>query len=536
MSVFTHSLSTNNYGPAAFIVDANAANGTHTTITTAVAAAVSGQTVFIRPGTYSENLTLKAGVNLCAYTCDGTWNSGTSPISTNVTIVGKMTATFTGNVAISGIQLKTNSDYLIETTGSNAALLDLKDCFLNCINFSGIHKTNSSARINLHNCNGDLGTTGIGYFVATSGDINFYYGNYTNSGSSITASTISSGSIGFFGVQLNNYITTSSSGGWSAVYSQFNGIYVTAGTGTLALVQSYVNAGTGLAFSIGVGTSVTLKHCQIDTTNDPSISGAGTLVHEALSFGGNSRITATTQTILFEGPSKTIGGTNTGATNNLTVSNTSNTGSSRANITASVGGTSSEDGSFSSVITGGQTWSWGGDNSDSDAYVLSANASLGTTNVMRVNTSGQINYPLQPCFEASQTSNLGNVTGDGTTYTILFATSVFDQASNYATGTGLFTAPIAGRYAFYTSINITGIGAAHTSAIIQITTTGNTIEVFRANPIVQAVSGNATFAGSCLVNMALNDTCKVTLTVSGSTKTVGISAAVNSYFSGMLVA
>jgi len=291
---FTHALSTNNYGTAKFIVSSSAANGTHTTIASALTSASSGDTIFIRPGTYTENLTLKAGVNLCAYDCDGLGAGSSS--ATNVIILGKMTATFIGQVSISGIELKTNGDYLIETTGSNAASLILSKCFLNCSNFSGIHKTNSSAFINLYNCNGNLGTTGIAYFVATSGDINFNYGNYTNTGNSTTASTISTGAIGFFGVQFTNYITTSSSGSWTANFCQFNGIYVTAGTGNIALTQCYVNATNSLAFSIGSGTSVTLKQCQIDTTNNPAISGAGTLIYEGVSFGGNANITASIQT------------------------------------------------------------------------------------------------------------------------------------------------------------------------------------------------------------------------------------------------
>ena len=44
---FTHALSTNNYGPAKFIVDALVANGTHTTIASALTSASSGDTIFL---------------------------------------------------------------------------------------------------------------------------------------------------------------------------------------------------------------------------------------------------------------------------------------------------------------------------------------------------------------------------------------------------------------------------------------------------------------------------------------------------------
>ena len=115
---FTHALSTNNYGPAKFIVDASAANGTHTTIAAALTSASSGDTIFIRPGTYTENLTLKAGVNLCAFDCDD--------LTPNVTISGKATFTAAGTVTISGIRLQTNSDFLLAVTGSAASIVHLK--------------------------------------------------------------------------------------------------------------------------------------------------------------------------------------------------------------------------------------------------------------------------------------------------------------------------------------------------------------------------------------------------------------------------
>ena len=82
---FTHALTTGNYGPAKFIVSANVYEGTHTTIAAALTSASSGDTIFIRPGTYTENLTLKAGVNLCAYECDGQ--------TPNVTVIGTLIST-----------------------------------------------------------------------------------------------------------------------------------------------------------------------------------------------------------------------------------------------------------------------------------------------------------------------------------------------------------------------------------------------------------------------------------------------------------
>jgi hypothetical protein len=101
---FTHALSTNNYGPAKFVVATSAANGTHTTLASAMSAASSGDTIFLRDSV-TENVTLTPGVNISS------WPSGSSLNGTgNAKITGKLTMTGAGSVTIVGIQLETNSD------------------------------------------------------------------------------------------------------------------------------------------------------------------------------------------------------------------------------------------------------------------------------------------------------------------------------------------------------------------------------------------------------------------------------------------
>ena len=99
---------------AILIVDVNG-TGTHTTIGAALSAASAGTTIFIKPGTYTENPALVAGVNLTAWLTDA--DSGT------VIINGKCTFSSAGTVIISGIQLLTNSDYFLSITGANASVV-----------------------------------------------------------------------------------------------------------------------------------------------------------------------------------------------------------------------------------------------------------------------------------------------------------------------------------------------------------------------------------------------------------------------------
>lgn len=280
------------------IVDANG-HGDFTTIGAALTAASSGQTIFIMPGTYAENPTLKAGVNLAAYDCDA--------LTPNVTINGKCTFTGAGTVTISGIQLQTNSDYLLAVTGSAASIVYLKNCYLNCLNNTGINYTNSngSSSINLIDCYGNIGTTGIGLFTASSaGFMRIQYSYFTNTGGSTTASTISSGSMITEWCVLPIVITTSSTSTFESRYCDHhpaNAIPLTIGGSTTNNISHCkITGGSASGVSVGTGSTVYLYQCDINSSNTNAITGLGTL---------NAGI------ITFIGPSSTI---NTSTVNKLT--------------------------------------------------------------------------------------------------------------------------------------------------------------------------------------------------------------------------
>lgn len=278
---YTHAISTNAFGPAAFIVDATASNGTHTTIASALTAAVSGQTIFIKPGTYTENITLKAGVNLTAYGSDSSLN-GTG----TVVISGTCSFSSAGSVTISGIQLQTNSAALLSVTGSAASIVNLNNCYLNCTNNSGVtfSTSNASAQINMNNCAGNLGTTGIAYLSDSStGQMNILSCNFLNTGASTTASTKSAGRFYMNTSVFANPITYSSSNTVSSIfYSNLDTgtnttNFTTSGTGTVTLVGSYFSSGSASGVSIGAGTTVTFYNCRVTSTNTNPITGAGTI-------------------------------------------------------------------------------------------------------------------------------------------------------------------------------------------------------------------------------------------------------------------
>ena len=154
-----------NYSEAVSHIVDTTGQGDFTTIQAAITAASSGQDIFVRPGTYTENLTLKAGVNLVGWGTDASQNN-----TGTVQITGKATFTGAGTVNINGIQLNTNSDYLLAVTGSSASVVSLSNCFLNCSNNTGIDFTSSAAgaTINITACDGNIGTTSIAFFTHSS--------------------------------------------------------------------------------------------------------------------------------------------------------------------------------------------------------------------------------------------------------------------------------------------------------------------------------------------------------------------------------
>jgi hypothetical protein len=74
------------------------------------------------------------------------------------------------------------------------------------------------------------------------------------------------------------------------------------------------------------------------------------------------------------------------------------------------------------------------------------------TEKMRIDSSGRVTAPYQPCFLASRSSTQTYSASN----TIIFDTEVFDQNSNYNNSTGVFTAPVTGRYLFLTTVLVQG--------------------------------------------------------------------------------
>ena len=348
-----------------------------------------------------------------------------------------------------------------------------------------------------------LGTTNVVSMV-TGGNVSFVLGDLdvtrSSSGSTVTDT-------------ISNTSNTASSNALQQV--------TVAGTSAGDSFTTYTVSGT-TNWSVGTDNSV---------SNDPFVVSAST------ALGTTNVLSMTTAgAASFVLGNLDVTKSASGADVSVTASNTSNTASSTATHYATVAGTSAGDAQIQYAVSGTTTWTHGIDNSASDAFVLSASTALGTTDVMSVATTGEINYPLQSAFLANNSVTDTNVTGDGTGYTIVCDTEIYDQNSDYNNSTGTFTAPVTGRYMISSIIWISNIASAlFTTGFFSFTTSNRTYYWGLCNPsTVRRITDNdMTQACSTYADFDSGDTMTIGVSIGGSTKT--LSVASSTYLSANLI-
>lgn len=580
----TNTLKVHSYGGAKWVVNPIAGVGTHTTITAAIATAVSGDTIFITPGTYIENPTMKAGVDLTAFGCDGLVNEGNEP--GNVTIQGKVTFGYSGNCTVSGIKFKTNGDYCIYGTSSNATTATFVNCYVYAFDFNAIKNDNSSAQSRFYfmYCMGDIGNTGIAYYDNTgAGVIRIIFCHFQNNPVSLTAST---GKIDLQYSFFPNSIT--STAGVTAIFSRINATLTISSTSVSSITNSLISAinasgssrisisnsnsgaidvsnsavldadfsemttvtlsdtatagirvstliaGSASAITANAGTSAVVTTSTISSSNTNALTGAGAISYGGLTFTSSSGINVTSPTVLFEGQSRLIGGSKSGGTVSHIVQNTSNTAASSAAQIITVAGTSAGDPYTRYEVTGQTSWVTGTDTDDSQAFKINRGSTPSAgTNYFDIQTTGEITMPLQPAFSAYQAANVTNATGNGTAYQLQNLTEIFDRNADFNPTTGVFTAPKTGIYSFNAIALLTN-ATILAATIIQIVTTARTYQWTSGQG---ASSLNQSSTLSVLADMTAGDTAHVIIAGFGEaadTDTVAGGADFVTGFSGKL--
>lgn len=527
---------------ANFIVDPNGTKAEYTTITAALAAASSGDTIGVKPGTYTENLTLKAGVNIVSFVEEGKYS--------NVVIVGKMTATYTGNVSLVGLRLKTNGDFAIATSGATVLGLTLTNCFIEASNATALSVNNANARITIQYSTCDVTGATQKLFDFAAGILNFYFSTTKNTGLGTTDSTASANGVSFYSCIGQIGMTTSSTGSIAIIYCNFDQtartVLTANGSGTHAIRFCYFNTTSASTIVIGASGVVTISDCLLSSSNTKVIDNAGTCSINGLTFSStSSNIGSTAPTILNEGPSRTIGSANVAGTNTLTVTNTNNSDTASSAATSILsGGASAGDPYLNVGVTSTNSYCFGIDNSDSDKLKINTTAGSSVTpstgtNLLTMTTAGECTMPLQPAFLAYNSATDTNQTGNGATATISCDTEAFDQNLDYNNGTYTFTAPVTGIYTLGVCVKMAALTAAMTGGNIRINTTARSYQYIIGSIGAQMSSiSERGLHFSCIANMTAGDTstCDITL-INGAGNTASISGAANpqTYFYGSLI-
>lgn len=152
---------------------------------------------------------------------------------------------------------------------------------------------------------------------------------------------------------------------------------------------------------------------------------------------------------------------------------------------------------------------------------------------LNVTSAGEVTLPKQPSFFANVGSTISDVTGNGTAYVVVFDTEVFDQNADFNNATGIFTAPVTGRYQFNTNVRTTQLGTA-TQVNIEIVASNRTI--LQVDAFVASTFTTKGSTLSTLVDMDAADTAKVQITVIGTGADTAdvVAAGLGATFSGFL--
>jgi len=157
---------------------------------------------------------------------------------------------------------------------------------------------------------------------------------------------------------------------------------------------------------------------------------------------------------------------------------------------------------------------------------------------IKIESTGEITYPLQPAFFSYLAADKSNVTGNGTVYTIPFDTESFDRNSDFNTGTGVFVAPVTGIYHLSASVRFKS-GSNKTTGycfIYNSTATATIASQLRAFNTTSTNDMSINIAGNFSLTAGDNIVVRCQVNGSGSDDADILSTSSYTYFCGYLVA
>ena len=161
----------------------------------------------------------------------------------------------------------------------------------------------------------------------------------------------------------------------------------------------------------------------------------------------------------------------------------------------------------------------------------------GTTTAMTIDKDGHITQPLQSAFLARKNSDTTNLAVN-TAHTIVFNTEVFDQNADYDNSTGIFTAPVTGRYQINVMAYLHEVPNDANYVLIELVASNRSVQdIFRT----QAGDTDWTYQSfqiNILLDMDAGDTAKVNFYQPNGSQQVDIQGHgthAHTSFSGYLV-
>lgn len=279
-----------NYSTANGVLVDQKGNGDYSTISAAMAAAVSGQTIFVRDGTYTENFSGKNGVTVTAFTGDAS--------EPNVIINGTVTFSTAGTFTVANCKLQTNNSLAVNLTGSAASTFNLYNCAITASNNTGIgaSNTNSASLLYLLNCTGNLASNAFAFWSQSQANTLFIEGSYLgNSGLSNIQSGSSAGILLIKFSELNFPFITSGTCSFTAQHCEFatsgGALPIThnaSGGGGSGIISSHITGVTSACISVTAPATLALSNVQLSTTAANAIIGTGTITYNPFSFTASS--------------------------------------------------------------------------------------------------------------------------------------------------------------------------------------------------------------------------------------------------------
>lgn len=508
-----------------------------TTIAAAIAAAITAGAsntnpvnIYIKPGVYSEDITLSDGINLIGFTHAlgevfddiDIYNSLPYPLSS--TINGTVTTGGTtasqmrieaiaierstagnafifsggGRLVLAGVKVVSNNGTII--TQSQNLHLVTRDCVFRSDETGGgvqfLNQTAGSLTWEAYQTSTIIYPGEITSTLATLLQLNCASCSWGHSASFSSGSTLSMAAYyTFFQGTMFATLANGAFGTLSLEFCEGSNIVTTSDPNTQLFMTncSSVNAGTGL---------------NPNTTLYRNCGSGNDIIYQQGSAGPLSLLSYLTEN--------------------------SSTGNSAANAAFRAKVNNLYSSAYSEWIReSARSWAGGIDTSNNDTWKL-VTASTGAvdptsgTIVIQADTNGNVTFPESARFNAYQLTAQNNITGDGSSVDVIFDIKIFDPQNGYNNSTGIYTIPSTiptGSWFFYAKVTLTGVTASHTTATLTIFNPNRGLFCTLNPSALRDANNEVTLAVSGYMNgLGSSSQIRASIQVSGGAKVIGTKA------------